>query len=128
MGWFGRKKNEPFLSAENLGGGAATRPQASEIQDGQSRFSLVVEDVFTITGRGTVMTGKVASGRVRVGDRVTLLRKGIPMGEFEIEDLEVFRRALKEARVGQSVGIILGNYDYPERGDELRGPSPGAGY
>lgn len=128
MGWFRRKKNEPFLSAENLDGGSAMRPEASEFESGQSRFSLVVEDVFTITGRGTVVTGKVASGRVQVGDRVTLLHTGIPMGEFEVEDLEVFGKALKEARAGQTVGIVLGRHAKAMPGDELRALSTAVGY
>ena len=128
MGWFGRKKNEPFLSAENLYQSPATRPQASGFEYSQSRFSLVVEDVFTITGRGTVVTGKIASGRAQVGDRVTLLRTGSPVDEVTIQGIEVFGKALNEADAGQTVGIVLGRHAKAVPGDELRALSTAVGY
>lgn len=70
-----------------------------------------------------MVTGKVASGRAQVGDRLTLFRTGSPVGEVTVEGIEVFGKTLKEAGAGQTVGIVLGPRASVVQGDELRGPS-----
>lgn len=70
-------------------------------------FRLVVEDVFFITGRGTVVTGKVETGSVSVGDAVSI-HSGASTLAATVGGLEVFRKQLTTAHVGENVGVILG--------------------
>ena len=67
-------------------------------------FELIVEDVFSITGRGTVITGRVISGSVRVGDNVTILPSGI---SSTVTGIEQFRKTLDFAQAGDNVGMLL---------------------
>lgn len=71
---------------------------------GNGDFELIVEDVFTITGRGTVITGRVISGSVKVGDNVTILPTGI---STTVTGIEQFRKMLDYAQAGDNVGILL---------------------
>lgn len=80
------------------GGGAA---------DSFGTFRITVEDVFTITGRGTVITGKVESGTVTVGDQVTLRRVDGSTREVTVAGLEMFRKMLNTAEQGDNVGLLL---------------------
>ncbi len=84
------------------------------------RFCIVVEDVFSITGRGTVITGQVRSGRVAVGDRVTLKRLDGSVREVNIGSIEMFRR-MHKAEKGDNVGILLRGLEKSDvgRGDIL---------
>ena len=70
-------------------------------------FSLTVEDVFTITGRGTVVVGRVASGSVKVGDTVTLKRTNGSTITVTITAIEMFRKILQTAKEGDDVGLLL---------------------
>ena len=67
-------------------------------------FELMVEDVFSITGRGTVVTGRVTSGTIRVGDEVTISPGGI---RTTVTGIEQFRKSLDYAEVGDNVGMVL---------------------
>ncbi|MFJ5773754.1 elongation factor Tu [Streptomyces sp. NPDC093094] len=67
-------------------------------------FLLSVENVLTITGRGTVVTGAVERGVVRVGDRVEVLGAA---GETVVTGLETFGRPMEEAQAGDSVALLL---------------------
>ena len=69
-------------------------------------FLLPVEDVFSITGRGTVGTGRVERGRVRVGDEVE--RVGLKeTRKTVVTGVEMFRKLLDEAQAGDNIGILL---------------------
>ena len=69
-------------------------------------FLLPIEDVFSITGRGTVGTGRVERGKVKVGDKVE--RVGIKeTRETVVTGVEMFRKILDDARAGDNVGILL---------------------
>lgn len=70
-------------------------------------FRIVVEDVFSITGRGTVITGHVASGCVAVGDTVTLRRADGTVRETTVAGIEMFRKMLDRAEKGDNVGLLL---------------------
>ena len=85
-------------------------------------FSFVVEDVFSITGRGTVVTGQISSGSVRIGDRVVLERTNGTTTTVEVSGLEMFRKLLNEAVAGQNVGILLKGVSRNDigQGDKLR--------
>ncbi|MGW4275916.1 elongation factor Tu [Streptomyces seoulensis] len=67
-------------------------------------FLLPVENVLTITGRGTVVTGAVERGAVRVGDRVEVLGAGV---ETVVTGLETFGRPMTEAQAGDNVALLL---------------------
>ncbi len=72
-----------------------------------SGFRITVEDVFTITGRGTVITGKVESGKIAVGDEVTLQRVDGSSRRVVIIGIEQFRKMMDTAVAGDNVGILL---------------------
>ncbi|MYV39898.1 elongation factor Tu [Streptomyces sp. SID1328] len=67
-------------------------------------FLLPVENVLTITGRGTVVTGAVERGRLRVGDRVEVLGAGV---ESVVTGLETFGKPMPEAQAGDNVAVLL---------------------
>ena len=84
-------------------------------------FRMTIEDVFTITGRGTVVTGKVETGSVSVGDTVILRRVSGGTKEVTITGVEMFRKILDKAVKGDNVGLLLRGVDRAEvgRGDIL---------
>ena len=90
----------------------------SNINSFSGNFQMEVEDVFSITGRGTVVTGRVASGTVSVGDQVTLSGSG---KVTVVTGIEMFRKSLDHAQEGDKCGILLRgvNRDDVERGDLL---------
>jgi len=86
-------------------------------------FLMAVEDVFSITGRGTVATGRVERGKVKVGDEVELVgimdtKKSVVTG------VEMFRKLLDEAQAGDNVGVLLRGVekDQVERGQVIAKP------
>ena len=81
----------------------AVQVQEVPVQNNGS-FELIVEDVFSITGRGTIVTGRVLSGNINVGDNVTILPSGI---SSTVTGIEQFRKALDFAQAGDNVGMLL---------------------
>jgi elongation factor Tu len=80
-------------------------------------FIMPVEDVFTITGRGTVVTGRIEAGIVKVGDEIEIV--GIRDTQKKIvTGIEMFRKSLDEGRAGDNAGILLRGI---ERKDVERG-------
>lgn len=69
-------------------------------------FLMPVEDVFSITGRGTVVTGKVERGRIRPGDEVELIGFGTHIKTVAVS-IEMFRKILDEGVAGDNIGILL---------------------
>jgi translation elongation factor EF-Tu-like GTPase len=88
---------------------APTFPGAPRPQDmlPVGSFGMTVEDVFSITGRGTVVTGRVQAGTVSVGEQVLLSRAGQPMLQVEVTGIEMFRKIVKTAKAGDNVGLLL---------------------
>jgi elongation factor Tu len=76
-------------------------------------FQMPVEDVFTITGRGTVATGRVEQGRIKVGDEVELVGFGANK-KTVATGVEMFRKLLDEAQAGDNVGLLLRGVDKEE--------------
>ena len=92
-------------------------------RDTDKPFLMPVEDVFTITGRGTVATGRVERGCVKIQDKVEIV--GIkPTVETTITGLEMFRKLLDEAYAGDNIGALLRGIDRSgiERGQVLAKP------
>jgi len=76
------------------------------LRDTEKTFLMAVEDVFSITGRGTVATGRVERGEVKVGETVELV--GLcETRQTTVTGLEMFQKSLEEALAGDNVGILL---------------------
>ena len=92
-------------------------------RDVDKDFLMAVEDVFLITGRGTVATGRVERGRVKVGDPVEIV--GIKATkDTVVTGVEMFRKLLDEAQAGDNIGVLLRGVDKKdiERGQVLAKP------
>ena len=76
-------------------------------------FLMPVEDVFSITGRGTVATGRIETGRCKIGDEVQLLGLG-ENKKSTITGVEMFRKILEEGEAGDNVGLLLRGIDKDE--------------
>jgi elongation factor Tu len=86
-------------------------------------FLMPIEDVFSISGRGTVVTGRVERGIVKVGDEVAIV--GIKdTTKTTVTGVEMFRKLLDEGRAGENVGVLLRGTkrDEVERGQVLAKP------
>ncbi|OGV34637.1 MAG: translation elongation factor Tu [Legionellales bacterium RIFCSPHIGHO2_12_FULL_35_11] len=86
-------------------------------------FLLPIEDVFSISGRGTVVTGRIESGIIKVGEEIEIV--GIrPTTKTTCTGVEMFRKLLDEGRAGDNVGILLRGTkrDEVERGQVLAKP------
>jgi translation elongation factor EF-Tu-like GTPase len=81
-------------------------PAPPRVQD-DVPFQLRVEDVFSITGRGTVVTGRVLAGLVRVNDPVGVQRGGVEVLRTIVSAVEMFRRTTDHAVAGDNVGLLL---------------------
>jgi elongation factor Tu len=86
-------------------------------------FLMAVEDVFSITGRGTVATGRVERGRIHVGDPVEIVGFRDTMNSV-VTGVEMFRKLLDEAIAGDNIGVLLRGVekDQIERGQVLAAP------
>ena len=69
-------------------------------------FLMPVEDVFSITGRGTVGTGRIESGRIKVGDEIALIGMGSDM-TTTITGVEMFQKTLTEGEAGDNAGLLM---------------------
>src|SRR5690606_35228240 len=70
-------------------------------------FLLAVEDVFSISGRGTVSTGRIERGKVKVGDNVELVGLVEAPIKSTVTGVEMFQKELGEGMAGDNVGILL---------------------
>ena len=77
-------------------------------------FLMPVEDVFSITGRGTVATGRIETGVVKVGDEVQLIGLGAEGKKSVVTGVEMFRKLLDEGQAGDNVGLLLRGIDKKE--------------
>ena len=92
-------------------------------RDNAKPFLMPIEDVFTITGRGTVVTGRVERGSVKVGDAVEIV--GIKDTQTSVvTGVEMFRKLLDYAEAGDNIGVLLRgiNRDQVQRGQVLAKP------
>ena len=92
-------------------------------RDIDKTFLMSVEDVFTITGRGTVATGRIERGKVKVGDEVEIV--GIhPTRKSVVTGVEMFRKSLDEGQAGDNVGVLLRGIEKTdiERGQVIAKP------
>ena len=76
-------------------------------RDTDKNFLMAVEDVFSITGRGTVATGRVERGMVKIGDVIELVGLAEANREATVTGLEMFQKSLEESVAGDNVGVLL---------------------
>ena len=88
-------------------------------------FLLPVEDVFTITGRGTVATGRVERGRVKTGEKVQIVGLQDAIRETVVTGVEMFRKILDYGEAGDNVGVLLRGVERDEiqRGQVVAAPN-----
>ena len=77
------------------------------VRDTDKPFMMPVEDVFSITGRGTVATGRVERGQVRVGDEVEIVGIAEATAKTTVTGVEMFRKLLDYAEAGDNIGALL---------------------
>jgi elongation factor Tu len=98
-----------------------TIPEPKRVLD--KPFQMPIEDVFSISGRGTVVTGRVEQGVIHTGDEVEIV--GIkPTSKTVVTGVEMFRKLLDEGRAGDNIGCLLRGTkkDEVERGQVLAAP------
>jgi len=94
------------------------------VRDLDRPFSMAVEDVFSISGRGTVATGRVERGIVKVGEEVDVVGLRPQVQKTVVTGVEMFRKELDEGRAGDNLGVLLRGMDKNtmERGMVLAKP------
>jgi len=89
-------------------------------------FLMPIEDVFTITGRGTVVTGAVAQGRIHTGDKVQLVGIKSETKETVVTGVEMFRKTLDEGQAGDNIGLLLRGIEREEVERGMVAAKPGS--
>jgi len=82
-------------------------------------FLMSVEDVFNIKGRGTVATGRIERGMVKVGDKVELVGIKDEIKETTVTGVEMFNKTLNEGQAGDNVGCLLRGVEYSAKRKEI---------
>ena len=77
------------------------------VRDNEKPFLMPIEDVFTITGRGTVATGRIETGVANTGDAVDIIGMGAEKLTSTVTGVEMFRKILDRGEAGDNVGILL---------------------
>ncbi len=93
-------------------------------RDVDKPFLMPVEDVFSITGRGTVATGRIETGKIHTGDELQLIGLGAEGRKTVCTGVEMFRKILDDGQAGDNVGLLLRGVDKKEikRGQILAAP------
>jgi translation elongation factor EF-Tu-like GTPase len=117
--WKRESTSDKDVDALLVEANAASAPPAAAAPTGP--FRMTVQDVFKITGRGTVATGQIETGSVTVGQQVRVVRAGAEQGTTEVTGVEMFRKKLDTASAGANVGLLMGGGvgDGVQRGDVL---------
>jgi len=84
------------------------------VRDEDKPFLMPVEDVFSITGRGTVATGRIETGIIHTGDNVDIIGMGAEKLKSVVTGVEMFRKILDEGRAGDNAGLLLRGIDKNE--------------
>ena len=94
------------------------------VRDNEKPFLMPVEDIFSITGRGTVATGRIETGIVKIGDEVQIIGLGEDPKSSVVTGVEMFRKILPEGEAGDNVGLLLRGIDKDEvkRGQVIAHP------
>jgi len=93
---------EDWRAAAAAGAKGAATPKATP-------FSLEIEDVFYVKGRGTVVTGEIKKGTCKVGQEVTILKDSIEVRTSMVVGIAMSRKQIQVAEIGDNVGLLLRN-------------------
>ncbi len=129
---FGRKETEDKNVDALVAEARAASPPSVSFDDpepapvglaGAGGLRLPVDDVFMITGRGAVVTGRIESGVATVGQQVHVVRGGAVVATTRINAIEQFRVVKDTATVGENVGLLLDGLDREQlaAGDLIQG-------
>lgn len=120
--FFKRKKTTEERYLEDLE--RRKREAAGCLEHGEAAFEMTVENVFTVSGRGTVVTGTVAKGRIAKGEQVLIQGRDGSRAVF-VDGIEAFQKILESAGEGDIVGLLLRNvkHEQVEPSDVLKGMS-----
>jgi translation elongation factor EF-Tu-like GTPase len=126
MAWFRRSSDDESLDPAVLLARAhdATPVEPAEVTAVPGTgFALTVEDVFSIKGRGTVVTGRVEAGTVSKGSTLRLTRVDGSARDITVRGIEMFRKVVDTANAGDNVGLLVGELGRSDiaRGDRLTG-------
>ena len=93
-------------------------------RENEKPFLMPVEDVFSITGRGTVATGRIETGVIHTGDKVQIVGLSDEFKDTTVTGVEMFRKILDEGEAGDNVGLLLRGIDKDEvkRGQVIAAP------
>ena len=83
-------------------------------RDNEKPFLMPVEDVFSITGRGTVATGRIETGVIKVGEEIQIIGLGEEPKKSTVTGVEMFRKLLDQGEAGDNVGLLLRGIDKNE--------------
>jgi len=94
-------------------------------RDNEKPFLMPVEDVFSITGRGTVATGRIETGVIKVGEEIQIIGLGEEPKKSTVTGVEMFRKLLDQGEAGDNVGLLLRGIDKKEikRGQVIAKPN-----
>ena len=94
-------------------------------RDNEKPFLMPIEDIFSITGRGTVATGRIETGVVKTGDEVQIIGLGEEPKKSVVTGVEMFRKILDTGEAGDNVGLLLRGIDKKEvkRGQVIAHPN-----
>ena len=94
------------------------------LRDNQKPFLMPVEDIFSITGRGTVATGRIETGVIHTGEEIEIVGLGEEPRKSVVTGVEMFRKILDEGQAGDNVGLLLRGIDKKEvkRGQVIARP------
>ncbi len=81
------------------------------VRETDKPFLMAIEDVFSISGRGTVATGRIERGQIKVGDEVDVVGFENKVGKTVVTGIEMFRKILDEGQAGDNVGLLLRGVD-----------------
>ena len=94
-------------------------------RDNEKPFLMPVEDVFSITGRGTVVTGRIETGIIKVGEEVEIIGLGEKPQKTTVTGVEMFRKLLDRGEAGDNVGLLVRGVDKKDvkRGQVIAKPN-----
>ena len=95
------------------------------VRETDKPFLMPVEDVFSITGRGTVATGRIETGVIKVGEEIQIIGLGEEPKKSTVTGVEMFRKLLDQGEAGDNVGLLLRGIDKKEikRGQVIAKPN-----
>ena len=94
------------------------------VRENEKPFLMPIEDIFSITGRGTVVTGRIETGTIHVNDAVELVGFGDAPRSTTVTGVEMFRKLLEQGEAGDNVGLLLRGIDKKDvkRGEVVAKP------